>query len=326
MNCFSLGANKMKFLALLLIAFFTVSCGQLQTKDYSSSWSRSFASGGVILRKFLQAAADSGDNLAYKSVKEMEQKLLSEVKVNPRRFGIPDDFDVAKLKTLDDLPGERYLAEIIQQAPGILKFKSVSRTAAYNAVKREAGIAAKLEFSTTRVANVRLSPADEVGLGRTISKKIKSLESDLVADGVSSTQAKKIVENIQQSARDLASKAKADPSLKKTATQIIEYSTIISRKTGKNFLGKTGCFKIAGGDVLSNKAEIAYRVMKEMEQEGFENFNDYAKIGKTLQKHHGDVTNRTAKEACLAVRSLASVGPAQCDVYARQIGENLRCD
>lgn len=316
----------MKFLALFLIASFMVSCSQFQSSSGRSSYSRNFASGGIILRKFLQAAADSGDNLAYKTVTEMEQKLLSEVKVNPRRFGIPDDFDVAALKSLDDLPGERYMAEILQQAPGILKFKSVSRTAAYNAVKREAGIAAKLEFSTTRVANVRLNPADQVGLGKGISKKIKSLEGELIADGVSSTQARKIVENLQQSARDLAAKVKADPSLKKTAKQIIEYSTIISKKTGKSFLGKTGCFKLAGGDVLSNKAEIAYRVMKEMDKDGFKNFDDYAKIGNTLKKHHGEVTNRTSKEACLAVRSLASVGPAQCDVYAKQIGESLRCD
>lgn len=317
----------MKLLSLLILSAALVGCGHFSsTPDSSRPSVRTFASGGIILRKFLQAAAESGDNLSYKTVKEMEEKLLKEVKLNPSRFGITDDIDVAALKSLDDLPGERFVAEIISQAPSILKFKSVAKKAALESVQREAGIASKLEFHATNLDNVKLDPADEVGLGRTISKKIKALETNLVDSGVPSNQAKQIVDNLKQSARDLAEKSKVDPKLRPVANQIIEYSTIISQKTGRSFLGKTGCFKISGSDVLSNKAEIAYRVMKEMEQEGFENFDDYGKIGKTLQKHHSEVTNRTSREACLAVRSLASAGGATCDVYARQIGENLRCD
>ena len=66
--------------------------------------------------------------------------------------------------------------------------------------------------------------------------------------------------------------------------------------------------------------------MKEMEEEGFQHFDDYSKIGKTLQKHHASVTNRTSKEACIAVRALASAGPGKCDVYSDQIGKKLKCN
>jgi polyhydroxyalkanoate synthesis regulator phasin len=303
---------KISLISLMLLG----SCANFthQHVEHTPSFKREIASISPLTR-FLEASLKSSDNV-YKSVDDMERKLLKEIQSDPARYGIPKDYDMSKVKKLDDLPSERVIAEVIADAPRILKFSSKTQKIAFDAIQSEAGLAARISVGTSDLSHVKISMAEETGLGRRVSQQIKNVEYDLVKRGVASQkEAKEIADHLFLSARELAKKAKDDPALKAVARQIVEYSTVISQKTGKKFLGKGGCFKVSGADVLGNKAEIAYRTMKEVDEKGLKNYDE---LGESLQRNHAEVTNRTRKESCQAIKALA-VGSSCGDVYARNL-------
>jgi hypothetical protein len=312
----------MRNLIILSLISTITACGHNPVQTVSSSYHSKVDSGvkrelasSLPFRKFLEAAFKSSDN-AYRSIEEMEKKIIKELQSNPGRYGIQDNIDVRKITKIDDIPSERILAEVLADAPRILKFSKQTQKLAFQAIQGEAGVAARISLGTTDLSHVKLTPADETGLGRRISQQIKHVEADLVARKIASKkEAKEISDALFVSARELSQKAKDDPSLKFVAKQIIEYSTIISQKTGRKFLGQGGCMKINGKDILANKAEIAYRTMKEIDQKVVKNYDE---LGLILQKNHADVTNRTRKEACQAIRAL-TVGPSCGNVYARKL-------
>jgi hypothetical protein len=156
-------------------------------------------------------------------------------------------------------------------------------------------------------------------LGRTLSQRVMTIEKSLIDQGHSTEKVKKIMDNIVLTAKQLSKKVKADPSLMPAAQQIIEYSALISQKTGKQFLGKGGCFRLSGSDVLKNKAEIAYRTLKEVEERGLKEYKD---IGEALSQQHAKVTGRTVKESKSAICAL-TVG-ACADTYSRNLAS--QCD
>lgn len=297
---------------VLLLTLTLASCAQFSSQQSDRTIASAISS---PIRLFLEAAISSSDNI-YRSVDDMERKLLKEIQMNPSKYGIPSGVDVQGIKSLDELPTQRAIAEVLNDAPRILRFSNKTKTIAFNAIKSEAGIASRITLGTTDLSHVKVSLAEETGLGRRVSQQIKDLETSLVTRKLASTkEAKEIADNIFESARELAKMSKSKPELKAVSRQIVEYSTAISQKTGKKFLGKGGCFKITGADALENKAEIAYRMLKEVDEH---KMVEYDEIGPALQKHHAEVTNRTRKESCKAIRAL-SVGPTCGNIYARNL-------
>ena len=305
----------MKKFAPVITLILLASCAHHQKDQHVAGVGtahRSIAQVQGVARKFLSSALSSGDNLAYKTVSEMESKLLSDIKANPARFGMTEEAS-KKLKSLDDIKSERVLAEVLSEAPGILKFGAKARSAAINAIGSQSALASQITLKSLDVSAIKLSAAEQSGLGREVSLRLKNLKSSLVKRGVASeSQAAKIYENLFQAAKDLSVKAKGDPGQMLLARQIIDYSTAISERTGKQFLGKGGCMKISGKAVLENKADIAFRTLNDVEAQ---RLSSYDEIGQALQKNHAEVTNRTTKEACMAVQAL-TVGRSCGGVYS----------
>jgi hypothetical protein len=299
----------MKVYAPLLSILMLASCSHVHKTPVHTE--RSIATVTPI-KRFISAAVRAEDNVAYKSAREMEDRLLSEVKANPSRFGLSDEAS-KKLKSLDDVQNERIMAEILAEAPHILKFTPKMKQASMKAIMDEAGMASHLTVSATNLNRIKLAPQEQTGLGRTVSLRLKNLKSNLVSRKIASeAQADKIYKNLFEAAQDLSSKAKGDPAQMTLARQIINYSTMISEKTGKPFLGKGGCMKIKGKDVLESKADIAFKTMNDVESRGLRNYDE---IGEALQKNHAEVTNRTVRESCLAIKAL-TIGKACGGVYS----------
>lgn len=302
----------MKFYAPIFSVLLLASCSHVNQTASVGTPDRSIAQvSRRIAEEFLQQASKFGDNAVQKSASEMESALLKEIKSNPSRFGLSDQ--AAKdLKRLDDVKSERVMAEILSEAPSILKFTPKMKSASMATLADNASLASQVSLKSVDVSKVSLSVSEQTGLGREISLRLKHFKSDLVQRKIASeSQAAKIYADLFQAAKDLSAKAKGDPAQLLLARQIIDYSTAISQKTGKSFLGKGGCMKINGKAVLENKAEIAYKTLGDVESQGLKNYDE---IGEALQKNHSEVTNRTKKESCEAIRALTS-GKACGNVY-----------
>lgn len=301
----------MKLTSMLLVLAISTAC----STHKSPSGGRSVSSYSP-LRQFLEAAVHAGDNTLYKSAEEMQEKLLREVKANPARFGFVDEAQVAKLKSLEEVKSERVLAEVLAEASTILRFTSKMKQESMKAISKESGIAARMRVGALKLDAIKLAPHEETGLGRNVSLRLKGLKSSLVERKIASVkEADEIYKTLFQASQELSQKAGNDPRLLTLSRQIVEYSTAISERTGKKFLGRGGCMKISGKDVLQNKAEIAYKTMSEVEERGLESYDD---IGKALQRNHSEVTERVERESCLAIKAL-TVGEVCGNVYAREL-------
>lgn len=303
----------MKFQAPLLLSILLVSsCSHVPHTAQVGSPERSIAQERRIAEEFFRSAFKAQDNVLYKSGAEMESKLLSEIKANPAKYGISQEA-AGKLKKIDSIKNERVMAEILSEAPGILKFSKKMKAASVSSIMHEGGLASHVSFKSIDVSKVKLELHEQTGLGREISLRVKNFQNVLVeAKMVSPAQAKKIADNIFQAAKDLSKMAKGDPSQLILARQITDYSMAISEKTGKQFLGKGGCMKLNGRTVLEAKADIAFKTLDDVNTR---KLASYEEIGEALQKNHADVTNRTKKESCLAIKAL-TVGPSCGNVYS----------
>lgn len=313
----------MKRFAPVLSVLLLASCAHQfdKTADTGSKVERSIAQSRRLAEEFLNAAFKSSDNALYKSAADMEGALLKEIKANPKLYGLSDEA-ASKLKRIDDIKNERVMAEILSEAPTILKFTPKMKSAAAGAVMDQAGIASHIRLkSSFDASKITLTATEQTGLGRTVSMRMKHLQTALVKQGIAPADAKKIYDNLFQAAKDLAAKAKGDPAQLLLARQIVDYSTSISELTGKQFLGKGGCVKITGKTVFENKAEIAYRTLGDVESHGLKNYDE---ISEALQKNQGDVTNRTKKEACQAIEAL-TVGSACGNVYSPNLKPKGGC-
>jgi hypothetical protein len=308
--------TKLLLISLLLIQ----ACSQIQPISSESSERVPAQALSGIVKNFLIAVSKSSDNIQKESVEKMEQKLLKELQSNPAKYGLKNSDEVKQLSKLDDPKYERALSELIADAPRILKLTSKMTKEGVDAIQAHAGVAARMRLSVVDLKKVKVDPSKECKLGRDLSKKIVFMEEDIVASKLATVEeAKEIGDAIRRSAQSLADKSKNDPTMRAISQQIIEYSTLISQKTGKKFIGKGGCMKLSGKDVFNNKAEIAYRTLKDVEETGV---NDIKGLKKTLQKNHSSVTGRTAKESCLAIRAL-TVGDC-ADVYARNLASECK--
>lgn len=302
----------MKFYAPLLSLLLISGCSTLNQTASISSPNRTIAQERRLAEEFFRAAVKSSDNGLYKSAAEMESKLLTEIKANPAKFGMSKEA-AGKLKKIDSIQNERVMAEILSEAPGLLKFTNKMKSASVSAIMHEGGLASHIKLKSIDVSKVKLEIHEQSGLGREISLRIKNFESVLVQGKmVSPAQAKKMAENIFQAAKDLSQMAKGDPSQLILARQITDYSMAITQKTGKQFLGKGGCLKLNGRTVLEAKADIAFKTLNDVDSR---KLASYEEIGEALQKNHADVTNRTKKESCLAIREL-TVGASCGGVYS----------
>jgi hypothetical protein len=302
----------MKYCAPLFSLLLLASCAQVSPP--APDVQRELAS-VTPARRFLQAALKAEDNILFRTVKEMDDRLVKEIQANPAKFGMQDDA-ARKLRSLDDIQNERIIAEVLSEAPQILKFSNRARQASMKAIMDEVGIASQISIKSLDNSAIKLAASEQTGLGRDVSLRLKGLKNRLVENRLASeAQAEKIYRNLFQAAKDLSAKAKGDPAQMVLARQIVDYSTIISERTGKQFLGEGGCLKIGGREVLENKADIAFRTMADVEAH---RFNSYEDIGRALQKNHAEVTGRTKREACLAIQAL-SIGRACGGIYAKQL-------
>lgn len=304
----------MKILASLLVLATLASCSHAPA-PISVDVERTVANTSPI-RRFLEAALQADDNVAYKTVKEMEEKILKDFKLNPAKYGITDEAKAAKVKNLDEISNERVIAELLTEAPNLLKFTSKMRTSSMKSIISEVGIATHIKVSSSNLSAIKLAATEQSGLGRKVSLRLKNLKNNLVERNIASAkEADEIYKGLFKASQDLSKKAGNDPKLLALSRQIIDYSTSISEKTGKRFLGNGGCMKIGGRDVLENKADIAFKTMSEIEEKNLKNYDE---IGQALQKNHSEVTNRTAKESCLAIRAL-TIGSPCGEVYAKNL-------
>ncbi|MGK0367117.1 MAG: polyhydroxyalkanoate synthesis regulator phasin [Thermoproteota archaeon] len=316
----------MKSLVSLLLLALITSCGMFDKSD-----SRFVASGGrgAIITEFFGAAWKNADNVAFKTASDADNALFKDFKSNPGKYGIFDADEVAKVKKMknwDDLPSERYLSRIFQEASSILKLSDNAFSSALKNVKANASIVAQIEMRTVKVSSVgvKLNSKLSTKAGRRVDLQLFHLEDQLVATHkISRKQSKKVVADIQNTVKTLMkSVPKNDKAMKKSVQEMAENLMDMAKKTGKSIAGDKGCLKINTKESIANLGEIVHRLHGDVFDKGMKEWDE---LGLATRKHLGDVTNRTTRQAdkaiCAMTGMIGSCGP----VLNKKLARNIAC-
>ncbi len=298
--------------------------------------SRKIAGFGSIFSNFIESAVRTSDNVAaYLSKKgatsiddlvvKTERKVLADMKVNPHKYGIPEDVNPSAWKSLDDAEkelGQKYdkvLADILSKADNFLGFNTTFRKAAVDSLQDYAGLGARVEFKSVGLQKVVIDQKFVTGLSDEASKKLQFAYKEVktnFGDEVAETMLQNNIASAKQFKIQIIKETDASSKalLQKYADDILENGMLIERQTGQPFLGNGGCSKITGTDVNANFAEISHRTAIDADAAAKAGKKlDSDELSEALVKNHEHVTNRTKKEACFSIRELASKkGTTQC--------------
>jgi len=309
-----------KFTILTILALLLQGCAT------GPMGSREIASFGIFA-KFIKAAVKSADNLASYGVKNVDQlviksekTIIADIKKSRSLYNVADDVDLSNLKNLEDLQKQipdsydRVLADILTKVDSLLKFTPKARKSAIEAVSDYAALGSKMEFRAMGIEKLQYNPKFTTTMGPDIDSKLQHWYNSLAKNGIEPKKADEFLKNQIASAKAMQKKISVIKNveekalMRKLASDILEDSMIIERKTGHAFLGEGGCVNIDGLDVYTNFSDITYRTLKQVDEAGGK--MDIEDLKKLLQKNHSRVTNRTLKEACFSIQELT--GGAKC--------------